>query len=106
MGNVLSVIGNLCLGASVIISVLGSLVFVLKGIFSRDSSVRAACFGAAKGAGLGFLVFLLLLPFIFTIGLGFQANVSFNSAMSFISLTMLSLIITLALMIRGYSDAT
>ena|SRR5689334_592996 len=102
---VISNLGMVFLGASAIIGLPGTLVLVLKGAFSPDTDVRAACFGAAKGSGLGFLALLLLSPFILSIGLGFQANVSFDSAMSFVGLTLLSLVITVALTVRGYRDA-
>ena len=105
MVNIINGISNVSLGVSVLISVLGSFGFLLKGVFSRDSLVRASCFGAAKWAGVGFLVLLLLCPILLTIGLGFQANVTFVSAMSFFSLTVLSLIFTLVMMVRGYNEA-
>ena len=108
MNNALYVIcgiGDLFLVAGALIGIPGTLIFLMKGGFSRDGAVRAACFGAAKGSSLGFLALLLLSPFISAIGMGFQANTTFDSAMSFFSLTLLPLIVTVTLMVRGFYNA-
>ena len=105
VSNCLAYLGSICLAATVLSGTLGTVILILTGAFSRDSELRASCFGASKGCAIGFLAALLISPFTFANALGFQANINFNSAISFVGLTLLPLVLSVVLAVRGWQDA-
>ena len=104
MANGIQVIAGLALPVNILLVTLGPLIFLTKGISSGDSEIRSACFSAAKGGGLSLLLTILLLPFVLTIGLGFQANTSLGSLGSFLSLNLLIFVVAWKLMIGRYFE--